>query len=88
MSFITILVFFSSVCLCCLIDLRLVPHSARWLLVKDRTEEAITLLRKAAQVNGRPFPSSLQVHLVGHIPKVISTLAILLMLPLVIWLLM
>ncbi|XP_042564065.1 solute carrier family 22 member 20-like [Clupea harengus] len=66
----------------------LVPHSARWLLVKDRTEEAITLLRKAAQVNGRPFPSSLQVHLIGHIPKVISTLAILLMLPLVIWLLM
>ncbi|XP_041958110.1 organic cation transporter protein [Alosa sapidissima] len=36
----------------------LVPHSARWLLVKDRTEEAVTLLRRAAKVNGRPFPSS------------------------------
>ncbi|XP_062400089.1 solute carrier family 22 member 6-A [Sardina pilchardus] len=50
----------------------LVPHSARWLLVKDRTEEAVTLLRKAAKVNGRPFPSSAQVCLSSLIPKSIE----------------
>ncbi|KAL7829582.1 hypothetical protein AOLI_G00304670 [Acnodon oligacanthus] len=37
------------------------PHSARWLLLNDRKEEAIVLLRKAAVVNGRPFPTTLQV---------------------------
>ncbi|XDV34892.1 hypothetical protein PO909_004988 [Leuciscus waleckii] len=37
------------------------PHSARWLLVNNRKEEAIDLLRKAALVNGRTFPPSVQV---------------------------
>ncbi|XP_068189109.1 solute carrier family 22 member 6-B [Antennarius striatus] len=37
------------------------PHSARWLLAKDRHEEAIALLRKAALVNGRVLPPTLQV---------------------------
>ncbi|XP_036421557.1 organic cation transporter protein [Colossoma macropomum] len=37
------------------------PHSARWLLVNDRKEEALVLLRKAAMVNGRPFPTTVQV---------------------------
>uniref|UniRef100_A0A3B1JW09 Si:dkey-166k12.1 n=1 Tax=Astyanax mexicanus TaxID=7994 RepID=A0A3B1JW09_ASTMX len=37
------------------------PHSARWLLVNDRKEEAIVLLRKAAMVNGRSFPTTVQL---------------------------
>ncbi|KAK2830141.1 hypothetical protein Q5P01_018072 [Channa striata] len=37
------------------------PQSARWLLTKDRREEAIALLRKAALVNGRVLPSAVQV---------------------------
>uniref|UniRef100_A0A672R8I1 Solute carrier family 22 member 13-like n=1 Tax=Sinocyclocheilus grahami TaxID=75366 RepID=A0A672R8I1_SINGR len=37
------------------------PHSARWLLVKNRNEEAIDLLRKAATVNGRTLPPTVQV---------------------------
>lgn len=41
--------------------LRVVPQSARWLLTKDRKEEAIALLQKAARVNGRVLPSTLQV---------------------------
>ncbi|XP_063050404.1 solute carrier family 22 member 6-A [Engraulis encrasicolus] len=39
----------------------LVPHSARWLLVNDRREEAVSLLKKAAKINGRSFPSAAQV---------------------------
>ncbi|XP_029022107.1 solute carrier family 22 member 13 [Betta splendens] len=38
-----------------------VPQSARWLLTKDRKEEAIALLRKAALVNGRVLPPAVQV---------------------------
>ncbi|XP_008297980.1 solute carrier family 22 member 6-B isoform X2 [Stegastes partitus] len=38
-----------------------VPQSARWLLTKDRREEAIALLRKAALVNGRVLPPAVQV---------------------------
>ncbi|XP_043073918.1 organic cation transporter protein [Puntigrus tetrazona] len=37
------------------------PHSARWLLVNNRNEEAIDLLRKAAMVNGRTLPPTVQV---------------------------
>ncbi|XP_026203892.1 solute carrier family 22 member 6-B [Anabas testudineus] len=37
------------------------PQSARWLLTKDRKEEAIALLRKAALVNGRVLPHAVQV---------------------------
>uniref|UniRef100_A0A671QTJ6 Solute carrier family 22 member 13-like n=1 Tax=Sinocyclocheilus anshuiensis TaxID=1608454 RepID=A0A671QTJ6_9TELE len=37
------------------------PHSARWLLVNNRNEEAIDLLRKAATVNGRTLPPTVQV---------------------------
>ncbi|KAA0710377.1 Solute carrier family 22 member 6-A [Triplophysa tibetana] len=37
------------------------PHSARWLLVNNREEEAIVLLRKAANVNGRVLPPTVQV---------------------------
>ncbi|XP_062343042.1 solute carrier family 22 member 13 isoform X2 [Osmerus eperlanus] len=37
------------------------PNSARWLLANDRQEEAIALLRKAALVNGREFPPTVQV---------------------------
>ncbi|XP_066530855.1 solute carrier family 22 member 13 [Hoplias malabaricus] len=37
------------------------PHSARWLLMNDRKEEAIVLLRRAAMVNGRPFPPTVQL---------------------------
>ncbi|XP_001341287.1 solute carrier family 22 member 13 isoform X1 [Danio rerio] len=37
------------------------PHSARWLLVNNRKEEAIDLLRKAASVNGRTLPPTVQV---------------------------
>lgn len=37
------------------------PHSARWLLANDRPEEAIALLRKAALVNGRVLPPTVQV---------------------------
>ncbi|KAK2886960.1 hypothetical protein Q8A67_015188 [Cirrhinus molitorella] len=36
------------------------PHSARWLLVHNRKEEAIDLLRKAATVNGRTLPPTVQ----------------------------
>ncbi|KAK5855361.1 hypothetical protein PBY51_005464 [Eleginops maclovinus] len=38
-----------------------IPQSARWLLANDRGEEAITLLRKAALVNGRVLPPAVQV---------------------------
>lgn len=41
--------------------LRVVPQSPRWLLTKDRKEEAIALLQKAARVNGRVWPPTLQV---------------------------
>uniref|UniRef100_A0A667XAJ7 Si:dkey-166k12.1 n=1 Tax=Myripristis murdjan TaxID=586833 RepID=A0A667XAJ7_9TELE len=37
------------------------PQSARWLLANDRREEAIVLLRKAALVNGRVLPPTVQV---------------------------
>ncbi|XP_024299191.1 organic cation transporter protein-like isoform X2 [Oncorhynchus tshawytscha] len=37
------------------------PQSARWLLANDRREEAIVLLRKAATVNGRVLPPTIQV---------------------------
>uniref|UniRef100_A0A3Q3XGE6 Major facilitator superfamily (MFS) profile domain-containing protein n=1 Tax=Mola mola TaxID=94237 RepID=A0A3Q3XGE6_MOLML len=39
------------------------PQSARWLLANDRREEAIALLRKAALVNGRVLPPTVQVSL-------------------------
>ncbi|KAM9340288.1 solute carrier family 22 member 13 [Symphorus nematophorus] len=38
-----------------------VPQSARWLLANNRREEAIALLRKAALVNGRVLPPTVQV---------------------------
>ncbi|XP_070840576.1 solute carrier family 22 member 6-B [Chaetodon trifascialis] len=37
------------------------PQSARWLLANDRRDEAIALLRKAALVNGRVLPATVQV---------------------------
>uniref|UniRef100_A0A8C9V7X4 Si:dkey-166k12.1 n=1 Tax=Scleropages formosus TaxID=113540 RepID=A0A8C9V7X4_SCLFO len=37
------------------------PHSARWLLANDRRDEAIVLLRRAAAVNGKDFPSTAQI---------------------------
>ncbi|CAN9503786.1 unnamed protein product [Ophioblennius macclurei] len=37
------------------------PQSARWLLANDRREEAMALLRKAALVNGRVLPPTVQV---------------------------
>ncbi|KAM4549677.1 solute carrier family 22 member 13 isoform 1-T1 [Fundulus diaphanus] len=40
--------------------IRVLPQSARWLLAKDRREEAIALLRKAALVNGRVLPPAVQ----------------------------
>ncbi|KAJ0054860.1 hypothetical protein NL108_006296, partial [Boleophthalmus pectinirostris] len=39
------------------------PQSARWLLANNRKDEAIALLRKAALVNGRELPPTLQVGL-------------------------
>lgn len=44
--------------------IRVVPQSARWLLANDRKEEAIALLRKAALVNGRVLPPTVQVCLI------------------------
>ncbi|CAL8297776.1 unnamed protein product [Lota lota] len=38
-----------------------IPHSARWLLAQDRTEEAMVLLRKAALVNGCHLPPTVQI---------------------------
>ncbi|XP_072303766.1 solute carrier family 22 member 13 [Eucyclogobius newberryi] len=38
-----------------------VPKSARWLLANNRKDEAIALLRKAALVNGRVLPPTLQM---------------------------
>lgn len=40
---------------------RVLPQSARWLLANDRREEAIALLKKAALINGRVLPPSVQV---------------------------
>lgn len=48
-------------CLLYLFPVRVLPQSARWLLANDRREEAIALLRKAALVNGRVLPPSVQV---------------------------
>jgi len=31
------------------------PKSARWLMANDRKEEALELIQKAAQMNGRPL---------------------------------
>lgn len=53
-------------CLLTLSPVRVVPQSARWLLANDRREEAIALLRKAALVNGRVLPPTVQVRL--HFP--------------------
>ncbi|KAM9493911.1 solute carrier family 22 member 6 [Clarias gariepinus] len=39
----------------------ILPNSARWLLVNDRKEEALELLRKAATMNGRPLPTTVQL---------------------------
>ncbi|KAF5908620.1 solute carrier family 22 member 13-like [Clarias magur] len=39
----------------------ILPNSARWLLVNDRKEEALELLRKAATINGRPLPTTVQL---------------------------
>lgn len=53
-----------SLSVCCMLSLspvRVVPQSARWLLTKNRKEEAIALLRKAALVNGRVLPPAVQV---------------------------
>ncbi|XP_056438938.1 solute carrier family 22 member 13 [Gadus chalcogrammus] len=37
-----------------------IPESARWLLTKGRTDDAMVLLRKAALANGRQLPPSIQ----------------------------
>lgn len=50
-------------CLLYLFPARVLPQSARWLLANDRREEAIALLRKAALVNGRVLPPTVQVRL-------------------------
>uniref|UniRef100_A0A3Q2QT00 Si:dkey-166k12.1 n=1 Tax=Fundulus heteroclitus TaxID=8078 RepID=A0A3Q2QT00_FUNHE len=42
--------------------IRVLPQSARWLLAKDRREEAIALLHKAALVNGRVLPPAVQLY--------------------------
>ncbi|XP_068432785.1 organic cation transporter protein [Clinocottus analis] len=39
----------------------LLPKSARWLMANDRKEEAWELIRKAAQMNGRPLSKDLQM---------------------------
>ncbi|XP_043914119.1 solute carrier family 22 member 6-B-like [Protopterus annectens] len=36
----------------------LIPRSARWLLAKNRTTEALDLLKKAADMNGRNLPET------------------------------
>ncbi|XP_023152726.1 organic cation transporter protein isoform X2 [Amphiprion ocellaris] len=37
------------------------PKSARWLMANDRTEEAWELIRKAAQMNGKPLTKDLEM---------------------------
>ncbi|XP_040920746.1 solute carrier family 22 member 6-B [Toxotes jaculatrix] len=37
------------------------PKSARWLMASDRTEEAWELIRKAAQMNGKPLTKDLEM---------------------------
>lgn len=44
-----------------LLSIRVLPNSARWLLVNNRKEEALILLRKAATMNGRALPTTVQV---------------------------
>ncbi|KPP57036.1 solute carrier family 22 member 13-like, partial [Scleropages formosus] len=39
---------------------------ARWLLANDRRDEAIVLLRRAAAVNGKDFPSTAQVVVIAE----------------------
>lgn len=51
-----------------LLSFRVLPNSARWLLVNNRKEEALVLLRKAATMNGRPLPTTVQVwQTISHI---------------------
>lgn len=45
------------------LHVRVLPQSARWLLTRDRREEAIALLRKVALVNGQVLPPTLQVRI-------------------------
>lgn len=59
-SLLLFLFFFPCLSAFCL-PARVLPQSARWLLANDRKEEAITLLRKAALVNGRVLPPTLHV---------------------------
>jgi len=48
-----------------------VPESPRWLLSQGRTEEAATVIRNMAEVNGRPSPEHLfkQAELGGKVDK-------------------
>ena len=43
------------------LSLRLVPESARWLVVKGRRKEAEEVLRKMAAANGKTYPENLDL---------------------------
>lgn len=40
---------------------RVLPKSARWLMANDRKEEAWELIRRAAQMNGKPLTKDLEM---------------------------
>ncbi|KAI9517055.1 hypothetical protein NQZ68_008310 [Dissostichus eleginoides] len=45
------------------------PKSARWLMANDRKEEAWELIRKAAQINGKPLTKDLEMCQVNRVEK-------------------
>ena len=49
--------------LCCdfIVYFRIIPESPRWLLTKDRNEDAMSVIRHIGLLNNRPLPDHIVV---------------------------